>query len=377
MDYEDMKSELENAGIDAFDFYLMGEDERKEALEDAFLDPDDFEYFDIEYECNDDNYVPAHSQPSISVPEISSASKPAPSAPPSPPVQRQSVDLSSYQDRSNICESVGIAQQHQAEIAKIDRKLKNIRAAIFSLLVLLFLIIGAGMASANRSRNPSAGTYYTPRPGTVTNPTPKAVSTPVSTPSYPYEGMPESQLYNTGLGAPTAIEKDINFEYYRPIRQYKKYVWKKNGAPYFTATTSYWKDGKEVPGYVSSIWRSKDFKNSNGLVSAPYIGKQLSRYDDELYFLGGGGKIGGVSTSKFRYSVGSKTYVVYLDNDYVVRKIEDYLPKSSTKKSSSSSKKSTDPYHANDYTHPDDFYDWYEDDFWDYEDAEDYWEEYG
>ena len=49
MDYEEMESELETAGIDTFDFALMDEVERQEALEDAFLDPDDFEDFDLEY----------------------------------------------------------------------------------------------------------------------------------------------------------------------------------------------------------------------------------------------------------------------------------------------------------------------------------------
>ena len=38
--------------------------------------------------------------------------------------------------------------------------------------------------------------------------------------------------------------------------------------------------------------------------------------------------------------------------------------------------KSDDPYHAQDYAHPEDFYDWYYDDFDDYEDAEDYWDMY-
>ena len=42
MDY-DREMELENAGIDAFEFSLMDEDERRETLEDAFLDPDDYD----------------------------------------------------------------------------------------------------------------------------------------------------------------------------------------------------------------------------------------------------------------------------------------------------------------------------------------------
>ena len=38
----DLESDLEDAGIDAFDFSLMDEDERREALEDAGLDTDTY-----------------------------------------------------------------------------------------------------------------------------------------------------------------------------------------------------------------------------------------------------------------------------------------------------------------------------------------------
>ena len=37
---------------------------------------------------------------------------------------------------------------------------------------------------------------------------------------------------------------------------------------------------------------------------------------------------------------------------------------------------SSDPYDAKSYYHPEDLYYDYPDDFWDYEDAEDYWEEH-
>ncbi len=40
------------------------------------------------------------------------------------------------------------------------------------------------------------------------------------------------------------------------------------------------------------------------------------------------------------------------------------------------SKPASDPYNAGGYAYPDDFYDDHEDDFGDYEDAEDYWEKY-
>ncbi len=38
-------SELEDAGIDIDEFELMDEDERREALIDAGLDPDDFDFY--------------------------------------------------------------------------------------------------------------------------------------------------------------------------------------------------------------------------------------------------------------------------------------------------------------------------------------------
>lgn len=49
MDF-DREKELESAGVDAFEFPLMDEDERREAFEDAFLDPDDYDL--IEYDTS-------------------------------------------------------------------------------------------------------------------------------------------------------------------------------------------------------------------------------------------------------------------------------------------------------------------------------------
>ncbi len=63
------------------------------------------------------------------------------------------------------------------------------------------------------------------------------------------------------------------------------------------------------------------------------LGRKLTS-DDGLYYLGGGGKVGGVSTQKYRYYDGTNTYVVYLDSRNIVQKAEAYLPNSSSKKSS-------------------------------------------
>ena len=44
-DYEDEEDEeLELAGLDRFDLEMMDEDERRETLEDAGLNPDDFDF---------------------------------------------------------------------------------------------------------------------------------------------------------------------------------------------------------------------------------------------------------------------------------------------------------------------------------------------
>ena len=469
-----MESELESAGIDPFEFSLMDEDERHEALEDAFLDPWDFEDFDLEYPRGytySSSSVP--NTPNVPKPPVTEVSpiikRPAitPHKPENtysaPSTSRVAADPGYAEEKGNIYSSHKICnvkfsgsdrtypylvysldlhvgdrvevpvgatnnsvtatvvsitystapvnqavirklpdypvsqgpaepvsedalrrQRRRAEIAAIDRKMHQLRNMIIVLLSLLVIIVVAGISTANQSPSISVPaytiepttkvvSYSTPTP----RPTPKPAATPKQVDPYPYVGMSESSLSSTALGPPSKIEQDVNFEHYRPIVRMKKYIWKKDGYTYFTANTSYWKNDKEVPGYVSSIWKSPQFKEDKKITNpAPYLGMKLS-YDDDLYFLGGGGKVNGVSTSKFRYLSGSKYYVVYLDNNYVVQKVENYLPQSSTGKSSSSStnkKSSSDPYQAKDYAHPDDFYYDYRDDFWDYEDAEDYWE---
>ena len=42
-DEESLEEELESVGLDKFDLELMDEDERREAIEDAGLDPDDYD----------------------------------------------------------------------------------------------------------------------------------------------------------------------------------------------------------------------------------------------------------------------------------------------------------------------------------------------
>ena len=83
----------------------------------------------------------------------------------------------------------------------------------------------------------------------------------------------------------------------------------------------------------------------------------------------------GIRTTKYRYDTNPKIYVIWVNENNQVVKVSITDPTATPKPRSSAKPKSTsDPYHASDYAHPEDFYDWYADDFWDYEDAEDYWE---
>ena len=116
--------------------------------------------------------------------------------------------------------------------------------------------------------------------------------------------------------------------------------------------------------------------------SVPYVGMYVSyvpskwtwQGTDNLTVKDAAGN--GIRTIKYRYDAPPKIYVIWVSestNNVVKVSVTDPTA-SSNRKSSTNKKSSSDPYQAKDYAHPDDFYYDYYDDFWDYEDAEDYWE---
>ena len=192
--------------------------------------------------------------------------------------------------------------RRKAEIAKIDRKMSQLRNIMILLASLLVIIVVAGISIANRSSrvpvpvytiNPTTEIIRLPAPTPRT--TPRATSTPVS--AVPYVGM-------------------------------------------------------AVP-YVPAKWT---WQGTDNLTVKDASGK-------------------GIRTIKYHYEDLPKQYTIWVSeaNSQVV-KVSITDPTASAKKSSTKKKSSSDPYHAKDYAHPDDFYYDYYDDFWDYEDAEDYWE---
>lgn len=92
-----------------------------------------------------------------------------------------------------------------------------------------------------------------------------------------------------------------------------------------------------------------------------------------------------IKTTKYYYRTGDYGYTIWVTDQGRAAKVSttlygDALARSAASNRAgsgkSSSSKSSDPYHASNYSDPEDFYEDNYDDFWDFEDAEDYWETY-
>jgi len=438
MDF-DREYDLENAGIDAFDFSLMDEDERREALEDAGLDPDDYE--DIEFDSSfsawsdlqmsgsnlwelelmDDDEKRETIENAGLDPEdfdLDSSpyvgSYPTYSSEPHPPEpqtvatshpdsfqQKHEPDKSS-QPKANPNHS---SQQNEATEVKPPRKIYHFCGVRFEggSQIYSYLTGNISVRPGDTVRVPvgssgetsvarvvSIGDYTAeaaPYPvektkqilSLVVSDEAKAVTKPVSERSQRVSRQSEIKTINRKMRKLRAAIVVLSVLLLVLIAVIIYSYSGTNIAPIVSPSVSsprVMQTSSPVPTATPKPTATPTPKpTASARNSGPHVGMKLSR-DDGLYFLGGGGKVGGVSTSKFRYTYGSKTYVVYLDNDYVIQKIEDYLPQSSNKKSSSTPKPTSDPYDAKSYSHPEDFYYDYYDDFWDYEDAEDYWEDH-
>ena len=84
-------------------------------------------------------------------------------------------------------------------------------------------------------------------------------------------------------------------------------------------------------------------------------------------------------TAKYSYQLDSYSFNIWIDDDNIVQKA-DYgiLGKPDNKKTDTQKKPEDedDPYDAKGFMNPDDFYYAHYDDFWDYDEAEEYWEDH-
>ena len=80
-------------------------------------------------------------------------------------------------------------------------------------------------------------------------------------------------------------------------------------------------------------------------------------------------------TTKYNYEATGKQFVIWLENSSGKIVKVSYTDRGGT--SSSQKKKATPTPDVSDFVHPEDFYDWYWDDFVDYEEAEEYYNSHG
>lgn len=84
-----------------------------------------------------------------------------------------------------------------------------------------------------------------------------------------------------------------------------------------------------------------------------------------------------IRTVKYRYDAPPKIYVIWVNESDKVVKVSITDPTAPAKKKNTSSKGSASSLDTSEFVHPEDFYDWNRDDFYDYEDAEDYYYSHG
>ena len=84
-----------------------------------------------------------------------------------------------------------------------------------------------------------------------------------------------------------------------------------------------------------------------------------------------------VRTIKYRYDTVERSYTIWVSEEYSDIVKLNYSDKGKSTNSTSKRKSVVPTPDVSGYSHAEDFYDWYRDDFDDYEDAEDWYEEHG
>ena len=392
MDYEEMESELEMAGIDPFEFSLMDEDERREVLEDNCLDPWDFEDFDLEYPGGY-SYTPPVA-PVIAKPPVITpspvTSRPSPSASPSVPIKqtpspgttRPAIDFSATEPKGNIYSSHRICMVRIPGGSKID----------------CYLVNGLDLKPGDTvevpvgaTRNPVAATVISLTYGNAPNNQTVIRKLPDYSPDQHSSYMSPEQIRQQRQRQAEIAKIDRKMKQIRTIIILLASLLVVIVLVGISTTAQ--SPGIPVPAYTinpttevvrlpSPTPRPTPKPTATPVPNVPYVGMTVSyvparwtwQGTDNLTVKDAAGK--GIRTIKYHYEDLPKQYTIWVSeaNSQVV-KVSITDPTASAKKSSSTKKKSSsDPYHAKDYAHPDDFYYDYYDDFWDYEDAEDYWE---
>ena len=148
--------------------------------------------------------------------------------------------------------------------------------------------------------------------------------------------------------------------------------------------------GKEISGYTE--WKAQRMAEAQKKYKDVYPAVGMSEEFIELTGLGKPAKAEAVRNPTrydpyyhyeytWRWDTGEKRCVATVQKKYIsewgtVTNVKLFDKPNYPAPGSSTKKKDSDPYYASDFSHAEDFYDWYPDDFLDYEDAEEYWEKH-
>jgi len=145
-------------------------------------------------------------------------------------------------------------------------------------------------------------------------------------------------------------------------------------------SASSYKQPSSYTYYLSSQATTKETKKTYGKASPPVKGEYMSdALKEQSHWLSLDGHKCEEVTDKYSYTTKEFSYTFWV-NKYGKILVVSKSPRGKAGGTTSGSKKKkTDKepeFDVNDFAHPEDFYDWYRDDFVDFEEAEDYWEEY-
>ncbi len=111
----------------------------------------------------------------------------------------------------------------------------------------------------------------------------------------------------------------------------------------------------------------------------PYVGMAVRSSEKEAWEYRGTDNLAvkGEKTTAYHYDTDTRSYDIWVDEYGIVVKVS-LTERGGKSSSSSGKKKNTAPaLNTSDFVSPEDFYDWYRDDFYDYEEAEDYYYSHG
>lgn len=435
MDF-DREYELEDAGIDAFDFSLMDDDERAEALRDAGLDPDDFDgvEFDSSFDAwsalqdsglslweldlmdedekretlenaglDPDDY---ETFPTVSSGATYTASAPTPQPVPAstPTTQKHpendkykaapAEDLSIYQ----FCSVVFPGSNHGYAYRAVGFPVN-----VGDIVIVptgpenkpnVAKVVSSGLYTAEVAPYPVDKAKFVLRLATDAERAPfksaptKVVEEPVYT--LPAQTSPEIKKSNKGAWWFAAVAVIVFILVFAVSQQPKPSSTRYSSGSY-------------------STYRSTGSSSYSGSYSStptcPPVNRELAMTKEEAERLSGTGYHGTRPNSSaenselkaaqvrckncgYRSHNGLNSlcdYCAWMDRyggGLPTQKAPDVTPKPTPRPTPKPTPRPTtkpqtsDPYHASDYAHPEDFYYDYYDDFWDYEDAENYWERY-